>query len=144
MNARSRKLLLATAVAGVGVLGVGVAGAVTAGDNTPGPNPAGAEHANSQAWETLPSAVNTPTSNGPSSASHAAGAPGSGEAPSSDSLSTALIKTEGTPGNTVLQDLINTAPGADRGSAISGDAKNIAPAYTSLPEQAGAGTTHKP
>jgi hypothetical protein len=50
-----------------------------------------------------------------------------GDAPSASNLATALDSTSGTPGNTVLNDLVNSAPGADRGSTIAGDAQDLAP-----------------
>jgi hypothetical protein len=48
----------------------------------------------------------------------------------------------------VLNDLINSAPGADRGATISGDAKDFAstltPATPSLPDAADTGLTKRP
>src|SRR4051812_13193047 len=130
----SRKLIIATAVAGVGVLGVGVAGAVGGISVTPGPSAHADSHPASQATSvTLPDAAyagsgnaaappvpdagaaqNVSSDSAPDVASE--GAPGVGEAPSESNLATALDSTSGTPGNTVLNDLINTAPGPERGS----------------------------
>ncbi len=150
---RSRKMVIATAVAGVGVLGVGVAGAVGGIPITPGPS----EHADSHpapdaTTVTLPAAASAGSGNAaappaPDTSSGSApdvssdGAPGAGEAPSESNLATALNSTSGTPGNTVLNDLINTAPGPERGSTIAGDAQNIAPTppvpdTAPLPDQA--------
>ena len=160
----SRKLFIAAAVAGVGVLGVGVAGAVGGISATPGPSQHADSHPAPQATSvTLPEAASAGSGNAaappvPDAAPAQSvssdgvpdvssdGAPGVGEAPSESNLATALDSTSGTPGNTVLNDLINTAPGPERGSTITRDAQNIAPtppvpATAPLPEHA---TNHMP
>jgi len=135
---RSRKIVVATAVVGVGALGVGVAGAVGGIGISPGPSDnAGSHPAPEATTVTLPDAASAGSGNAasppaPNAAADAQGAssesvPGVGDAPSAADLATALDSTSGTPGNTVLNDLVNTAPGADRGSTIAGDAQNIAP-----------------
>jgi hypothetical protein len=55
-----------------------------------------------------------------------------------------LTQTADTPGNTVLNDLVNTAPGAERGATISSDMQNLTPPTPSLPDAAQNGLTHKP
>jgi len=141
---RSRRFLIAGAVVGIGALGVGAAGAVTGGDSTPGPNPAAGDHPNSHATETIPSVVDTPTTHGPSNPVENAAAPGVGEAPTADALANALAHNEGTFGNTVLNDLLNTAPGPDRGATISSDAQSHTPPRPSLPDAAANGQSHRP
>jgi hypothetical protein len=108
---------------------------------TPGPSDHADSHPAPQATTvTLPDAASagsgnaaTPPTPDAAAASEAApevaasGAPAAGEAPSEANLATALDATSGTPGNTVLNDLVNTAPGPERGSTISGDAREIAP-----------------
>jgi hypothetical protein len=156
---RSRKALVATAVAGVGALGVGVAGAVGGIPVAPGPSDEAGSHPAPQATSvTLPDAAYAgsgnaaaapaaaDTSTDVSTDAESEGAPAAGVAPSADSLATALDATGDTPGNTVLNDLVNTAPGPDRGSTISGDARDIAPTppvpdTAPLPDEA---TSHMP
>jgi hypothetical protein len=137
-----RKIMIATAIAGVGALGVGVAGAVGGISVTPGPSDHADSHPAPQATSvtvpdaasagsgnaaTPPAAPNTDVATDAAPDVSAQGAPSAGEAPSASDLSTALDATSGTPGNTVLNDLINTAPGPERGSTISGDAHDVAP-----------------
>ena len=159
-----RKIVVASAIVGVGALGIGVAGAVGGIPVSPGPSDHADSHPAPQATTvTLPdaayagsgnAAVTAPPSTPPGtdapSAGDAAptspttGAPGIGEAPSESNLATALDSTGSTPGNTVLNDLITTAPGPDRGSTISGDARSNAPTPTvpdTVPSQA---TSHMP
>lgn len=157
-NARTpRKILIAAAVAGVGALGVGVAGAVGGIPISPGPSDNAGSHSAPEATTvSLPDAASAGSGNASASAAApadvqapasdpgvAASTPGVGEAPSESELSTALAATEGTPGNTVLNDLINTAPGSDRGATISGDAQELgsANADSQVPEQA---SSHRP
>jgi hypothetical protein len=146
---RSRKMVIATAVAGVGVLGVGVAGAVGGIPISPGPSDDAGSHPAPQATSvTVPPAASAGSGNAAAApdAASAQDTPGVGEAPSESDLSTALDATSGTPGNAVLNDLINTAPGADRGSTIAGDAQTLAsspPVPDTAPLPAAA-TNHMP
>jgi hypothetical protein len=129
------KLVIATAIVGVGVLGIGAAGAVGGIPISPGPDSHAGSHPAPEATEvTLPEAASAGSSNAASPPAPAtpdvssdAAPPGVGDAPAASNLSTALDATSGTPGNTVLNDLVNTAPGADRGRTIAGDAQQIAP-----------------
>jgi hypothetical protein len=134
---RSRKLVIATAVAGVGVLGVGVAGAVGGISVTPGPSDHAGSHPAPEATSaTLPAAASAGSANASAATSQpevTEGTPSVGDAPSESNLSTALDQTAGTPGNTVLNDLINTAPGADRGATIASDAQSFASTQAPTP-----------
>jgi len=152
---RSRKFVIATAVVGVGALGVGVAGAVGGIGAKPGPNANAGSHPAPQATgSSLPAAasagsgnaasapvtttVATPTPPTPDVAPENVGTPDVGEAPASIP-DTALNATEVTFGNTVLNILGTTAPGPERGAAIS-EAAQSKPGPT-LPDQA---NSHKP
>jgi hypothetical protein len=149
---RSRKFVIATAVVGVGALGVGVAGAVGGLGATPGPSAnAGAHPAPEATGSSLPPAASAGSGNAasvpvtttlapetPAAAPESTGTPGVGEAPASIP-DTALNATEGTFGNTVLNILGTTAPGPERGAAIS-EAAHDKPGPT-LPDQA---NSHKP
>jgi hypothetical protein len=147
-----RKILIAAAVAGVGALGVGVAGAVGGIPISPGPSDSAGSHPAPEATTvSLPDAASAGSGNASAAADVQApppdpganaATPEAGVAPSESELSTALDATEGTPGNTVLNDLINTAPGPDRGATISDDAKGFAASQApDLPEQA---NSHRP
>jgi hypothetical protein len=124
----SRRFVVATAVAGVGVLGLGVAGAV--GGSSSGPSDNAGNHPSAHATDTtLPAAASTGPENVPTGPENAAsantGVPAAGVAPSASELATALDATGDTPGNTVLNILIETAPGPDRGQQIASTAQTF-------------------
>jgi hypothetical protein len=154
---RSRKVVVTAAVVGVGALGIGVAGAVGGVGSTPGPSDESNGHAAPEATgSSLPPAASAGSGNAATAGAdnaadpavpETAGTPDIGEAPASIP-DAALNATEGTPGNTVLNDLLNTAPGADRGATISGDMQqDLAPTTPTVPDTAhvpDAASGHKP
>jgi hypothetical protein len=159
LGSRSKRLAVAGTLAATMLLGgLTVAGALGGVTSTPGPDSHSEPHPASQSdLATLPD----PALDGKANAGDLAGAasldvtatnvPAAGEAPSGASLSTAMEHTEGTPGNAVLDTLVNTPPGSERGMAIADNAQTLGQAERDAhavppptPDSAQDGLSHKP